>query len=203
MHACVCVYVYVCVLLIYSPKCTSTHFKDWKSRNYEDNPFNNKAIVRTFLINLNAYISKFPSTVLILYVIYKTTMIYTHKNITIRILWAYNCFLLCFKSSRLCKLYHLKRMSFPVKQIKCEQQKCEAANQNCTYKLSCGIDVRKAIIGKNGIDIMLYHIVIFFIALADYGVYRHFQQYFSCIVGTSSIGRGNRSNQRKPQTCRN
>jgi hypothetical protein len=27
-------------------------------------------------------------------------------------------------------------MWFPVNKIKCEQQKCEAANQNCTYKLS-------------------------------------------------------------------
>jgi hypothetical protein len=78
-------------------------------------------------------------------------------------------------------------MSFPVKQIKCEQQKCEAANQNCTYKLSCGIDVRQAIICIKGIVIMLYHIVIFFIALADYGVYRHFQQYFSFILGGGSV----------------
>jgi hypothetical protein len=80
--------------------------------------------------------------------------------------------------------------------------KCEAANQNCTYKLSCGIDVRQAIIGKKGIVIMLYHIVIFFIALADYGVYRHFQQYFSFILGgVSFTGRGNRSIQRKAPTC--
>ena len=96
--------------------------------------------------------------------------------------------MLCFKSSGLCKLYHLKRMSFPVKQIKCEQQKCEAAKQNCAYKLSCGIDVRQAITGKKGIVIILYHIVIFFISidLADYGVYRHFQQYFSFIL-TGSV----------------
>ena len=121
---------------------------------------------------------------LIFYAIYKTTMIFTH---IIRILGGNSCFLLCFKSSELCKLYHLKRMSFPVKQIKCEQQKCEAANQNCTYKLSCGIDVRQAIICIKGIVIMLYHIVIFFIALADYGVYRHFQQYFSFILGGSVL----------------
>jgi G:T-mismatch repair DNA endonuclease (very short patch repair protein) len=63
-------------------------------------------------------------------------------------------------------------MSFLVKQIKCEQQKCEAANQNCTYKLSCGIDVRQAITGKKDIVIILYHIVIFFfrIFLEGYGV---------------------------------
>ena len=129
-------------------------------------------------------------------------MIFTH---IIRILGGNSCFLLCFKSSELCKLYHLKRMSFPVKQIKCEQQKCEAANQNCTYKLSCGINVRQAIIGKKGIVIILYHIVIFYISIAlqDYGVYRHFQQYFSFIVGVSFIGRGNRSTQRKAPTLRN
>ena len=67
-NGCVCI-----VLLIYYPKCTSTHLKDWKSRNYEDNPFLNKTIVCTFLINIAAYISTFPSTVLISYVIYKTT----------------------------------------------------------------------------------------------------------------------------------
>jgi hypothetical protein len=64
-------------------------------------------------------------------------------------------------------------MSFLVKQIKCEQQKCEAANQNYTYKLSCGIDVRQDIKnGKKGIVIILYHIVIFFISifLEVYGV---------------------------------
>ena len=158
-----CVIDVCIVLLIYSPKCTSTHFKYSKSRNYEDNPFLNKTIVRTFLINITAYISKFPSTVLIFYVIYKTTMIYTH---IIRILGGNSCVLLYFKSSGLCILYHLKRMLFPVKQIKCEQQKCEAANQNCTYKLSCGINVRQAIIGKKGIVIILYHIVIFYISIA-------------------------------------
>ena len=49
----------------------------------------------------------------------------------------------------------------------------------------CGIDVRQAITGKKGIVIILYHIVIFFIsiALGDYGVYRHFQQYLSFILG--------------------
>ena len=72
-------------------------------------------------------------------------MIYSH---IIRILGGYNCFLLCSKSSGLCTLYQLKRMSFLVKQIKCEQHKCEAANQNCTYKLSCGIDVRQDITGN-------------------------------------------------------
>jgi len=34
-----------------------------------------------------------------------------------------------------------------------------------------------------------------------YGVYRHFQQYFSYIVAVSFIGGGNRSTRRKPQTC--
>ena len=76
---CVCVCVFVCiVLLIYSPKCTSTHFKDWNSRNYEDNPFLYKIIVRTFLVNIAAYFSRFPSTVSICYVIYKTTW-YIHR----------------------------------------------------------------------------------------------------------------------------
>jgi hypothetical protein len=70
------------------------------------------------------------------------------KQHIIRILGGYNCFLLCNKSSGLCTLYQLKRMSFLVKQIKCEQQKCEAANQNCIYKLSCGIDVRQDITGN-------------------------------------------------------
>ena len=71
---CLCLYVYVCVLFeIYSPKCPSTHFKDWKSRNYEDNSFLYKTIVRAFLINIYAYFSSFPSTVSIFYVIYKTT----------------------------------------------------------------------------------------------------------------------------------
>jgi hypothetical protein len=71
--------------------------------------------------------------------------------------------------------------------------------------LSCGIDVRQAITGEKGIVIIMYHIVIFYIsiALGDYGVYRYFQQYFSFIVGTSSIGRGNRSTQRKAPTFRN
>ena len=36
----------------------------------------------------------------------------------------------------------------------------------------------------------------------DYGIYRHFQQYFSYIVAVSFIGVGNRSPQRKPLTCR-
>jgi hypothetical protein len=35
-----------------------------------------------------------------------------------------------------------------------------------------------------------------------YGVYRHFQQYFSYIVEVSFIGGGNRSIWRKPPTCR-
>ena len=35
-----------------------------------------------------------------------------------------------------------------------------------------------------------------------YGVYRHFQQYFSYIVAVSFIGGGNQSTQRKPPTCR-
>ena len=90
-------------------------------------------------------------------------MINTH---IIRILGGYNGFLLCYKSSGLCTLYQLKSMLFLVKKIKCEQQECEAANQNCTYKLSCGIDVRQAIIGKKGIVIIVYHIVIFFISIA-------------------------------------
>ena len=97
-------------------------------------------------------------------------MINTH---IIRILGGYNCFLLCNKSSGLCTLYQLKRMAFLVKQIKCEQQICEAANQNYTYKLSCGIDVRQDIKKCNkGIVIILYHIVIFFISifLGGYGV---------------------------------
>ena len=34
-----------------------------------------------------------------------------------------------------------------------------------------------------------------------YGVQRHFQQYFSCIVVVSFIGRGNRSTLRKPLNC--
>ena len=46
-------------------------------------------------------------------------MIYTQ---IIRLLGGLSCFLFCYKSSGLCKLYHLKRMSFPVKKIKCEQQ---------------------------------------------------------------------------------
>ena len=35
-----------------------------------------------------------------------------------------------------------------------------------------------------------------------YGVYCHFQQYFSYIVAISFIGGGNRSIRRKPPTCR-
>jgi len=35
-----------------------------------------------------------------------------------------------------------------------------------------------------------------------YGVYRHFQQYFSYIMEVSFIGGGNRSMRRKPPTCR-
>jgi len=35
-----------------------------------------------------------------------------------------------------------------------------------------------------------------------YGVLRHFQQYFTCIVAVSFIGGGNGSTQRKPPTCR-
>ena len=109
------------------------------------------------------------------------------------LLGGFNCFLFCYKLSGLCILYHFLLKNY------------EAANQNCTYKLSCGIDVRQAITGKKGIVIIMYHIVIFYIsiALGDYGVYRHFQQYFSFIVGTSSIGRGNRSTQRKAPTFRN
>ena len=34
-----------------------------------------------------------------------------------------------------------------------------------------------------------------------YGVYRHFQQYFSYIMAVSFIGGGNRSTQRKQPTC--
>ena len=34
-----------------------------------------------------------------------------------------------------------------------------------------------------------------------YGVYGHFQQYFSCILAISFIGGGNRSTLRKPPTC--
>jgi len=36
----------------------------------------------------------------------------------------------------------------------------------------------------------------------DYGVSRHFQQYFSYIVAVSFIGGGNRSPPRKPLACR-
>jgi hypothetical protein len=36
----------------------------------------------------------------------------------------------------------------------------------------------------------------------DYGVYRHFQQYFSYIMAVRFIGGGNRSNREKPPTCR-
>ena len=35
-----------------------------------------------------------------------------------------------------------------------------------------------------------------------YGVYRHFQQYFSYILALSFIGRGNQSTWRKPSACR-
>jgi len=38
--------------------------------------------------------------------------------------------------------------------------------------------------------------------LSGYGVYRHFQQYFSYIVAVSFIGGGNQSTRRKPPTCR-
>ena len=34
------------------------------------------------------------------------------------------------------------------------------------------------------------------------GVWRHFQQYFCCIVSVSFIGGGNRRTRRKPPTCR-
>ena len=40
------------------------------------------------------------------------------------------------------------------------------------------------------------------LGLWDYGVLRHFQQYFSCIVVVSFIGGGNQSTWRKPPTCR-
>jgi hypothetical protein len=36
----------------------------------------------------------------------------------------------------------------------------------------------------------------------EYGVWRHFQQYFSYIVVVSFIDGGNLSTPRKPQTCR-
>jgi len=36
----------------------------------------------------------------------------------------------------------------------------------------------------------------------DYGFKLHFQQHFSYIVAVSFIGGGNRSNRRKPPTCR-
>jgi len=36
----------------------------------------------------------------------------------------------------------------------------------------------------------------------DYGVWRHFQQYYSYIVTVSFIGGGNRSTRRKPSICR-
>jgi len=39
------------------------------------------------------------------------------------------------------------------------------------------------------------------LVIRGYGVERHFQQYFSCIVAVSLIGRGNRSTRRKPPTC--
>jgi len=35
-----------------------------------------------------------------------------------------------------------------------------------------------------------------------YGVYRHFQQYFSYIMAVIFIGGGHRSNREKPPTCR-
>jgi hypothetical protein len=38
--------------------------------------------------------------------------------------------------------------------------------------------------------------------LRDYGVYRHFQQYFSYIVVISFIGGGNRIVRKKPATYR-
>jgi len=34
-----------------------------------------------------------------------------------------------------------------------------------------------------------------------YGVWRHFQQYFFCIMAISFIGGGNVSTRRKPPTC--
>ena len=44
----------------------------------------------------------------------------------------------------------------------------------------------------------------FFISegLRGYGVWRHFQQYFSSILAVSFIGGGNRSTWRKPLNCR-
>jgi hypothetical protein len=36
----------------------------------------------------------------------------------------------------------------------------------------------------------------------EYGIWRHFQQYFSYIVTVSFIGGGNWSTRRKPLTCR-
>ena len=42
----------------------------------------------------------------------------------------------------------------------------------------------------------------FFFSMVVYGVYRHFQQYFSYIIAVSFIGGGNRSNRRKPPICR-
>ena len=61
----------------------------------------------------------------------------------IRLLGGFNCFLFCYKSSGLCILYH-----FLLK-------KCEAANQNCTYKLSWGINISQAITGKKGSHILV------------------------------------------------
>ena len=49
----------------------------------------------------------------------------------------------------------------------------------------------------------MYHVwvsvVTFLLGLAGYGVQR--QQYFSCIVGVSSIGGGNQSTWKKTHTC--
>jgi len=39
------------------------------------------------------------------------------------------------------------------------------------------------------------------VGLVNYGVQRHFQQYFSYIVTVSFIGGWNRSTRRKPPTC--
>ena len=114
-------------------------------------------------------------------------MIYAH---IILILGGYYCFLLCFKSSGMCKLYHLKRMPFPVKQIKCEQQKCEAANQNCTYKLSWGINISQAITGKKGSHILVPY---------SYLLYLYLFRGLWYLTPLSTIFQFYRGGQKKPE----
>ena len=64
---------------------------------------------------------------------------------------------------------------------------------------------------RNNLASSLNSIVIFFglfyiqwvrVRGGDFGVWHHFQQYFSYIMAVSFIGGGRRSTRRKPQTCR-